>query len=91
CIDQVGFRLEGIFCEDLTTRPKPAYLFIPPLHTELINGLHCFRYPLSRGPFYWSNDPRGRDKIAEGDWKRLGIPKLSVQGLIGSTSETRAI
>ncbi|KAK1220942.1 hypothetical protein PQX77_016255 [Marasmius sp. AFHP31] len=83
-IDQVGFRLEGIFCEDLTTRPKPAYLFIPPLHTELINGLHCFRYPLSRGPFYWSNDPQGRDEIAEKDWERLRIPQLRVRGLIGS-------
>ncbi|KAK1234894.1 hypothetical protein PQX77_001894 [Marasmius sp. AFHP31] len=83
-IDHVGFCLEGIFCEDLATRSKPAYLFIPPLHTELINGLHCFRYPLARNIFYWSNDPQGRDKIAEKDWKRLGIPKLSVRGSIGS-------
>ncbi|KAK1220070.1 hypothetical protein PQX77_017186 [Marasmius sp. AFHP31] len=84
CIDEVGFHLEGIFCEDLTTRPKPAYLFIPPLHTELINGLHCFRYPLSGRVFYWSNDPQGRDKIAEKDWERLRIPKLRVRGLIGT-------
>ncbi|KAK1220936.1 hypothetical protein PQX77_016262 [Marasmius sp. AFHP31] len=84
CIDCVGFRLEGIFCEDPATCPKPTYLFIPPLHTELINGLHCFRYPHSRNIFYWSNDPQGRDKIAEKDWERLRIPKLRVQGLIGS-------
>ncbi|KAK1233437.1 hypothetical protein PQX77_003406, partial [Marasmius sp. AFHP31] len=84
CIDQVGFHLEGIFCEDLTTRPKPAYLFIRPLHTELINGLHCFRYPLSRNIFYWSNDPQGRDVIAEKDWERLRIPKMRVRGLIGT-------
>ncbi|KAK1221723.1 hypothetical protein PQX77_015468, partial [Marasmius sp. AFHP31] len=83
-IDLVGFRLEGIFCEDPATRPKPAYFFIPPLHTELINGLHCFHYPLSRGPFYWSNDPQGRDEIAEKDWERLRIPKLRVRGLIGT-------
>ncbi|KAK1216206.1 hypothetical protein PQX77_021169 [Marasmius sp. AFHP31] len=83
-IDQVGFRLEGIFCEDLTTRPKPAYLFIPPLHTKLINGLHCFRYPLAQNIFYWSNDPQGRDKIAEKDWERLRIPKMRVRGLIGT-------
>ncbi|KAK1216307.1 hypothetical protein PQX77_021072 [Marasmius sp. AFHP31] len=83
-IDQVGFRLEGIFCEDLTTRPKPAYLFIRPLHTKLINGLHCFRYPPSQNIFYWSNDPQGREKIAEKDWERLRIPKLRVQGLIGT-------
>ncbi|KAK1222596.1 hypothetical protein PQX77_014549 [Marasmius sp. AFHP31] len=84
CIDLVGFRLEGIFCEDPTTRPKPAYLFIPPLHTELINGLHCFRRSPSRNIFYWSNDPQGKDKIAEKDWERLRIPQLRVQGLIGS-------
>ncbi|KAK1220069.1 hypothetical protein PQX77_017185 [Marasmius sp. AFHP31] len=84
CIDQVGFFLEGIFCEDLTTRPKPAYLFIRPLHTELINGLHCFRHSPSRNIFYWSNDPQGRDVIAEEDWERLGIPKLRVRGFIGS-------
>ncbi|KAK1217468.1 hypothetical protein PQX77_019880 [Marasmius sp. AFHP31] len=83
-IDLVGFRLEGTFCEDPATRPKPTYLFIPPLHTELINGLHCFRHPLSRNIFYWSNDPQGRDKIAEKDWERLGIPKLRVRGLIGT-------
>ncbi|KAK1215535.1 hypothetical protein PQX77_021858 [Marasmius sp. AFHP31] len=84
CIDQVGFRLKGIFCEDPTTHSKPAYLFIRPLHTELINGLHCLRHPLSKNIFYWSNDPQGRDKIAEKDWERLRIPQLRVQGLIGS-------
>ncbi|KAK1220945.1 hypothetical protein PQX77_016258 [Marasmius sp. AFHP31] len=84
CIDLVGFHLKGTFCEDPTTRPKPAYLFIRPLHTELINGLHCFRYPLSRNIFYWSNDPQGRDVIAEKDWERLRIPKMRVRGLIGT-------
>ncbi|KAK1222594.1 hypothetical protein PQX77_014547 [Marasmius sp. AFHP31] len=84
CIDQVGFRLDGIFCEDPTTRSKPAYLFIRPLHTELINGLHCFRHSPSQNIFYWSNDPQGRDKIAEKDWERLRIPQLRVQGLIGT-------
>ncbi|KAK1219876.1 hypothetical protein PQX77_017380 [Marasmius sp. AFHP31] len=84
CIDQVGFRLEGIFCEDPTTCLKPAYLFIRPLHTELINGLHCFRHSPSQNIFYWSNDPQGRDEIAEKDWERLRIPKLRVRGLTGA-------
>ncbi|KAK1217839.1 hypothetical protein PQX77_019494 [Marasmius sp. AFHP31] len=84
-IDLVGFCLDGIFCEDPTTHPKPAYLFIPPLHTELINGLHCLRHPLSKNIFYWSNDPQGKDKIAEKDWERLRIPQLRVRGLIGSS------
>ncbi|KAK1218019.1 hypothetical protein PQX77_019317 [Marasmius sp. AFHP31] len=83
-INQVGFRLKGIFCEDPTTRPKPAYLFIRPLHTELINGLHCFRHSPSQNIFYWSNDPQGRDQIAEKDWERLRIPKLRVRGSIGT-------
>ncbi|KAK1220064.1 hypothetical protein PQX77_017190 [Marasmius sp. AFHP31] len=83
-INQVGFRLKGIFCEDPTTRPKPAYLFIRPLHTELINGLHCFCHSPSQNIFYWSNDPQGRDVIAEEDWERLGIPELRVRGFIGS-------
>ncbi|KAK1219757.1 hypothetical protein PQX77_017513 [Marasmius sp. AFHP31] len=84
CIDLVGFHLKGTFCEDPTTRPKPAYLFLRPLHTELINGLHCVRYPLSRNIFYWSNDPQGRDVIAEKDWERLQIPKMRVRGSIGT-------
>ncbi|KAK1219290.1 hypothetical protein PQX77_018000 [Marasmius sp. AFHP31] len=83
-INQVGFHLEGIFYEDPATCPKPAYLFIRPLHTELINGLHCFCYPLSRNIFYWSNDPQGRDVIAVEDWERLRIPKLRVRELIGT-------
>ncbi|KAK1215018.1 hypothetical protein PQX77_022392 [Marasmius sp. AFHP31] len=83
-IDRVGFCLEGIFCEDPATCPKPAYLFIPPLRTELINGLHCFRHSPSQNIFYWSNDPQGRDEIAEKDWERLRIPKLRVRGLTGA-------
>ncbi|KAK1217960.1 hypothetical protein PQX77_019367 [Marasmius sp. AFHP31] len=83
-IDIVGFHLEGIFLEDPTTCATPAYLFVPPLHTELINGMHCVRYPFYQSQFYWSHDLYGRDKIAEEDWERLGIPKLSVQGLIGT-------
>ncbi|KAK1217961.1 hypothetical protein PQX77_019368 [Marasmius sp. AFHP31] len=84
CIDTIGFCLGGIFLEDPTTRATPAYLFVPPLCTELISDMHCVRYPFHQSQFYWSSDLYGRDKIAEEDWERLGIPELSVQGLIGS-------
>ncbi|KAJ8074492.1 hypothetical protein PM082_015393 [Marasmius tenuissimus] len=69
---------------DPTTHPEPAYLFVLPLHTELINGLHCVQYPFPQSLFYWSSDPHGRDKIAKEDWEKLGIPKLRVWELIGS-------
>ncbi|KAK1217959.1 hypothetical protein PQX77_019366 [Marasmius sp. AFHP31] len=83
-IDLVGFHLEGTFPKDPTTHPKPVFLFIPPLHTKLIHSLHCVCYPFPQSLFYWSHDPHGREKIDEEDWERLGIPKLSVQELIGT-------
>ncbi|KAJ8074542.1 hypothetical protein PM082_015444 [Marasmius tenuissimus] len=73
-----------MFPKDPATYPQPAYLFILPLHTKLINGLHCVCCPFSQSIFYWSSDPHGRDQIAKEDWERLGIPELSVQELIGS-------
>ncbi|KAK1215949.1 hypothetical protein PQX77_021430 [Marasmius sp. AFHP31] len=83
-INEVGFKLEGTFFEDPTTRATPAYLFISPLCTELVNGLHCIRFPFPQSLFYWSSDPHGRSKIAKKDWERLGIPELCARGLIGS-------
>ncbi|KAK1234736.1 hypothetical protein PQX77_002055, partial [Marasmius sp. AFHP31] len=83
-IDQVGFRLEGTFPVDPTNHSTPAYLFVLPLPTEFIDNLHCIRYPLPEKLFYWSHDPRGRNAIADEDWERFGIPKLSVQELVGS-------
>ncbi|KAL0059226.1 hypothetical protein AAF712_014034 [Marasmius tenuissimus] len=52
--------------------------------TELINSLHCVRYPFPQSSFYWSSDLYGRNKIPKEDWERLGIPKLRVQQFIGS-------
>ncbi|KAK1215638.1 hypothetical protein PQX77_021762 [Marasmius sp. AFHP31] len=83
-IDKVGFKLKGTFLQDPTTCATPAYLFISPLRTELVNGLHCVCYPFPRSQFYWSSDPYGRNKIAKKDWKELGIPKLRVRGMIKS-------
>ncbi|KAK1215947.1 hypothetical protein PQX77_021428 [Marasmius sp. AFHP31] len=41
-IDQIGFELEVTFSVDSTTFPTPAYIFISPLHTKLVNGLYYF-------------------------------------------------
>ncbi|KAK1218065.1 hypothetical protein PQX77_019262 [Marasmius sp. AFHP31] len=83
-IDEIGFYLEGAFHDDPTTRSTPAYLFVPPLPTEVINNTHCIHYPLPENLFYWSHDPQGRTAIVEEDWEKFGIPKLSVDGWIGS-------
>ncbi|KAK1217129.1 hypothetical protein PQX77_020222 [Marasmius sp. AFHP31] len=83
-IDQLGFRLEGTFHDDPTSRSMPAYLFVKPLPTEFINNLHCLRYPFPRNLFYWSYDPQGGNAIAEEDWKRFGIPELSMEEWIGT-------
>ncbi|KAK1223719.1 hypothetical protein PQX77_013393 [Marasmius sp. AFHP31] len=68
---------------DTHTR-KPAYLFVPPLQFECINGMHCIRYPLPELPFYWASDPKGRHVIPKNNWVRYGIPELDVQTWTGS-------
>ncbi|KAK1227383.1 hypothetical protein PQX77_009621 [Marasmius sp. AFHP31] len=83
-IDQLGFRLEGTFHNDPTSRSTPAYLFVRPLPTEFVNNAHCVRYPFPENLFYWTYDPQGRNTIAEVDWKRFGIPELSMKGWIGT-------
>ncbi|KAK1219017.1 hypothetical protein PQX77_018269 [Marasmius sp. AFHP31] len=80
----VGFQLKGTVSVDPTNCSTPTYLFVRPLPTEFINNLHCIRYPLPEKLFYWSHDPQGRTAIAEEDWERFGIPKLSVQEWVGN-------
>ncbi|KAK1221975.1 hypothetical protein PQX77_015218 [Marasmius sp. AFHP31] len=84
-INEIGFRLEGAFNDDPTTRSTPAYLFSPPFPTEYINGTHCVCYPLPTNLFYWSHDLQGRTAVNEEDWEKFGIPKLSVREWIGSS------
>ncbi|KAK1218071.1 hypothetical protein PQX77_019268 [Marasmius sp. AFHP31] len=83
-IDEIGFYLQGAFLDDPTPHSTPAYLFVPPLPTEVINNTHCIHYPLPENLFYWSHDPQGRTAVVEKDWEKFGIPKLSVKGWIGS-------
>ncbi|KAJ8086046.1 hypothetical protein PM082_004865 [Marasmius tenuissimus] len=84
-INQVGFRLTGTFLEEPAERAPPAYLFVPPFRTKLINNMHCVLLP--RGVFYWSHNSQGRDAIPEEDWGRFGIPELTVEEWIGSNWE----
>ncbi|KAK1215978.1 hypothetical protein PQX77_021398 [Marasmius sp. AFHP31] len=83
-IDELGFRLEGTFHHDPMSRSTPAYLFLRPLHTKFINNLHCVRYPFPENLFYWSHDPQGGNAIAKQDWRRFGIPELSMKEWIGT-------
>ncbi|KAK1224178.1 hypothetical protein PQX77_012930 [Marasmius sp. AFHP31] len=83
-INQVGFNLKGTFVNNSTTCNLPAYLFVPPLRTEVINNLYCIHHPLPQSQFYWAHDPQGRSVIAEADWKKFGIPELRVEEVIGS-------
>ncbi|KAK1216485.1 hypothetical protein PQX77_020902 [Marasmius sp. AFHP31] len=83
-IDEIGFYLKGAFHDDPTTCSAPAYLFVPPLPTEVINNTHCIHYPLPENLFYWSHDPQGRSAIVEKDWEKFGIPKLSVEEWMGA-------
>ncbi|KAK1221315.1 hypothetical protein PQX77_015879 [Marasmius sp. AFHP31] len=88
-VNEIGFSLKGAFPDDPTTRSTPAYLFVPPLPTEVINNTHRICYPLPEKLFYWSHDPQGRTAIIEEDWEKFGIPKLSMKGWFGSHWEER--
>ncbi|KAK1227930.1 hypothetical protein PQX77_009049 [Marasmius sp. AFHP31] len=79
-IDDIGFSLIGNFSHS----PTPAYLFVPPLHGQYVNGMYCIRHPLPDSLFYWASDPEGKEVIPEGDWERYSIPMLRVRTWIGS-------
>ncbi|KAK1221168.1 hypothetical protein PQX77_016023 [Marasmius sp. AFHP31] len=83
-IDEIGFSLVGDLSHTPSTTRRPAYLFVPPLQFECVNGMHCIRYSLPESPFYWASDPKGRHVIPKNDWARYGIPELNVQTSIGS-------
>ncbi|KAK1215840.1 hypothetical protein PQX77_021541, partial [Marasmius sp. AFHP31] len=83
-IDEIEFSIVGSFSHTPPACPS-AYLFVSPLSTEYINGMHCLRVPLP-DLFYWSSDPEGRVRIPKEDWRRYGsgIPNLRVETRIGS-------
>ncbi|KAK1216177.1 hypothetical protein PQX77_021204 [Marasmius sp. AFHP31] len=83
-IDEIGFSLVGNLSHTPSTTRTPAYLFVPPLQFECVNGLHCIHYPLPKSPFYWTSDPKGRHVIPKNDWVRYEIPELDVKTWFGS-------
>ncbi|KAJ8079737.1 hypothetical protein PM082_016559 [Marasmius tenuissimus] len=82
-INEIGIMLGGIFNHDPTTQPTPVYLFVLPIPVEHINGVHCVRYPLPDGLFYWSLDSDGKSVIPEEDWEKYGVPKLVTRIVVG--------
>ncbi|KAK1230291.1 hypothetical protein PQX77_006620 [Marasmius sp. AFHP31] len=83
-IDQIGFSLAGNVSHTLSNTTIPAYLFVPPLRAEYINGMYCIRHPLPNSLFYWASDPEGKGVILEESWMQYGIPKLEVREWMGS-------
>ncbi|KAL0057396.1 hypothetical protein AAF712_015963 [Marasmius tenuissimus] len=83
-IDEIGFSIAGDFSRGLKSCPAPAYLFVPPLHVEYIDGMYYIPHPLPDPLFYWSWDPKGKTVISEKDWEQHGIPELEVETWAGS-------
>ncbi|KAK1227853.1 hypothetical protein PQX77_009131 [Marasmius sp. AFHP31] len=79
-IDEIGFSLIG----DFPHSPISAYLFVPPLRGEYINGMYCICHPLPDSLFYWASDPEGNEVLPEDNWERYSIPNLKVETTIGS-------
>ncbi|KAK1221981.1 hypothetical protein PQX77_015198 [Marasmius sp. AFHP31] len=83
-IDEIGFSLAGNLSHTPSTSARPAYLFVPPLLVDYINGMCCIHHPLPDSLFYWTSDPEGKNVIPEESWMDYGIPKLEVYEWIGS-------
>ncbi|KAK1221280.1 hypothetical protein PQX77_015910 [Marasmius sp. AFHP31] len=83
-VDEIGFSLVGNLSHTPSTTARPAYLLVPPLLVDYINGMCCIHHPLPDSLFYWASDPRGKDVIPEESWNNYGIPELEVQNWIGS-------
>ncbi|KAK1218897.1 hypothetical protein PQX77_018394 [Marasmius sp. AFHP31] len=78
-IDEIGFSLTGHF-----SRPILAYLFVPHLRVEYVDGVYRLRYPLPSPLLYWSSDPDGKSVLPKRDWETYGVPQLEVTEWIGS-------
>ncbi|KAK1223712.1 hypothetical protein PQX77_013409 [Marasmius sp. AFHP31] len=82
-IDEVGFSLSGRIPHNHPSFP-PAYLFVPALSIEHINGMHCVHAPLLNPLFYWTSDPAGKIEILKEDWEQYGLPELKLRTWLGS-------
>ncbi|KAK1224516.1 hypothetical protein PQX77_012578 [Marasmius sp. AFHP31] len=84
-IDQVHFSLVGTFQYNPAKSTTPAYLFVPPIPVELVDNVHCIRYPLRDAPFFWCSDSNGQNIIYQEDWEAYGIPQLEIFTWMGSS------
>ncbi|KAK1233613.1 hypothetical protein PQX77_003223 [Marasmius sp. AFHP31] len=82
-IDEIGFSLSGKVPHNHPSFPS-AYLFVPALSIEHINGMHCVHSPLPDSLFYWTSDAAGKIEIPEEDWEQYGIPEMKVRTWVGS-------
>ncbi|KAK1221769.1 hypothetical protein PQX77_015425 [Marasmius sp. AFHP31] len=84
-IDEIQFSLVGTFQYNPANSTTPAYLFVPPIPVEMVDDVHCIRYPLPDAPFFWCSDSDGQNVIYEEDWEAYGIPQLEIVTWIGSS------
>ncbi|KAK1224515.1 hypothetical protein PQX77_012577 [Marasmius sp. AFHP31] len=84
-IDEIRFSLVGTFQYNPAKSTTPAYLFVPPVLIEVVDGVYCVRYPLPDTLFFWCSDPNGQDVIYEEDWETYEIPRLEILTWIGSS------
>ncbi|KAK1216420.1 hypothetical protein PQX77_020940 [Marasmius sp. AFHP31] len=88
-IDQVRFSLVGTFQYNPAKSTTPAYLFVPLIPVELVDDVHCIRYPLPDTFFFWCSDSDGQNVIYQEDWEAYGIPQLEIFTWIGSSWSRR--
>ncbi|KAJ8076014.1 hypothetical protein PM082_021996 [Marasmius tenuissimus] len=85
-IDEIGFTIVGDISCDPPAGPTPAYLIVPPLRVDYINGMYCIRCPPPGSSlYYWASDPDGNSIIPKSDWERHGNPQLRLRTWIGSS------
>ncbi|KAK1223000.1 hypothetical protein PQX77_014120 [Marasmius sp. AFHP31] len=88
-IDEVRFSIVGTFQYNPAKSTTPTYLFFPHISVELVDDVHCIRYPLPDAPFFWCSDSNGQNIICEEDWEAYGIPQLEILTWIGSSWDYR--
>ncbi|KAK1231674.1 hypothetical protein PQX77_005202 [Marasmius sp. AFHP31] len=84
-IDEIQFSLVGTFQYNPAKSTTPAYLFVPLIPVEVVDDVHCIRYPLPDTFFFWCSDSDGQNVIYEEDWEAYGIPPLEILTWIGSS------
>ncbi|KAJ6565898.1 hypothetical protein DFH09DRAFT_463023 [Mycena vulgaris] len=85
---QDSHTLRGTFMVDAPI--TPVYLFLFPPQLRLKDGELSARIPYPGEAFYWSHDPRGRDRLSEAAVHALGLPSVFLQARVGGPAWTQA-